>query len=84
MQALVFNDTHLECIAPPSPVVRAVVVEVTLNNADLSLNPNDWTDDGVLYYYYAPPYVFDINPKVGPTQGGTKVIVMGSNFNDTG
>jgi hypothetical protein len=30
------------------------------------------------------PYVYDINPRVGPTSGNTTVIAYGSNFNNTG
>ena len=82
--AKVLDDSHLMCIAPPSPVVRSVVTEITLNNADRVINKQDWTDDGVLYYYYAPPYIFTARPLVGPTEGGTEVMVIGSNFNDTG
>jgi hypothetical protein len=81
--AKVISDTQLSCIAPPSPVIRTVPVDVTLNNADTILNPQDWTDDFVPYTYYAMPYIFDINPRVGPTSGNTTVIAYGSNFNST-
>lgn len=37
-KAKVIEDTHLECIAPPSPIVRSVVTEITLNDADFKLN----------------------------------------------
>mmetsp|Transcript_21685 Transcript_21685/g.3576 ORF Transcript_21685/g.3576 Transcript_21685/m.3576 type:complete len:124 (+) Transcript_21685:924-1295(+) len=49
----------------------------------MKLNPQDWTDDHLPYTYYAPPYVFDCDPRVGPTSGNTTVIVTGSNFKDT-
>ena len=51
-------------------------VEVTLNN-------QQYTDDNVPYYYYRPPQVFDIDPREGPTKGGTKVIVFGTKFKDS-
>ena len=81
--AKVISDTLLSVIAPPSPVVRTVPVDITLNNADTILNPQDWTDDFVPYTYYAMPYIFDINPRVGPTSGNTTVIAYGSNYNST-
>ena len=82
--ATVYTDILISCIAPPSPVIRTVLVDVTLNNADMVLNPQDWTDDHLPYTYYAPAYVFDVNPRVGPTSGNTTVLVIGSNFKDTG
>ena len=38
----------------------------------------------MIFYFYKPPYLFDINPREGPIQGGTRVIAVGSNFRDTG
>ena len=80
----IYTDNLISCEAPPSAVVRTVMVDITLNNADTSLNPQDWTDDFLPYTYYAMPYVYDINPRVGPTSGNTTVIAYGSNFNNTG
>lgn len=81
--ATIYSDTLISCIAPPSPIVRTVLVDVTLNNANIGLNPQDWTDDHLPYTYYAPPYIFDCNPRVGPTSGNTLVTVTGSNFKDS-
>jgi len=82
--ATIYTDILISCIAPPSPVIRTVLVDVTLNNADMVLNPQDWTDDHLPYTYYAPAFVFDCRPRVGPTSGNTTVTVIGSNFNNTG
>ena len=38
----------------------------------------------MLFYYYHPPYVYNIHPKIGPVTGHTNVTITGSNFEDTG
>ena len=73
----VISSTEMECVSPPSFEEREVPVEISLNN-------REWTDDGVLFYYYHPPFVYFINPKIGPVKGGTVVTITGSNFEDTG
>lgn len=82
--ATIYSDILMSCVAPPSPIIRTVLVDITLNAASMILNPGSWTDDHLPYTYYAPPYVFDCNPRVGPTSGNTSVYITGSNFNDTG
>jgi hypothetical protein len=67
----------LTCRSPQSYYYRETAVEVTLNAADR-------TEDGTLYHYYKPPFLFDSNPSQGPVTGGTHVVVVGSNFTDTG
>ena len=76
-QAKVISSTECECISPPSFEDREVPVEITLNT-------REWTNDKTLFYYYHPPYVYTINPNVGPISGGTNVTFVGSNFEDTG
>ena len=75
--ATILNSTRAICIAPPSYYYRQTPVEITLN-------AQDWTDDGTLYYYYKPPFLFDVQPRQGPVRGGTNVTVIGTNFNKTG
>lgn len=82
--ATVISDTLVSCVAPPSPIIRTVPVDLTLNDADFSLNPIEWTDDHVPYTYYAPSYVYGVEPNMGPTSGNTTVTITGSNFEDTG
>lgn len=41
------------------------------------------TEDGTLYYYYRPPFLFDVEPRQGPVRGGGTVTVMGTNLNNT-
>jgi hypothetical protein len=43
--AIFISDLLITCIAPPSPIIRTVFVDVTLNAADYVLNPDSWTDD---------------------------------------
>ncbi len=73
----VINSTKANVLSPSSFVLRQAIVEITLNN-------QQYTDDNTIFYYYKPPYLFDIQPREGPTQGGTKVLAIGSNFRDTG
>ena len=76
-QANVISSTEVECISPPSFEDREVPVEITLNT-------REWTNDNTLFYYYHPPYIYSINPNIGPISGGTNVSIIGSNFEDTG
>ena len=75
--AQVVSSTEMICTSPPSFELREVPVEVTLNN-------REWTNDGILFYYYRPPFVYSIFPKIGNVDGGTVVTVTGSNFVNTG
>jgi hypothetical protein len=75
--AKVLNSTKVVCISPPSFVLREVVVEITLNN-------QEWTQDNNIFTYYKPPFLYEIDPLMGPIEGGTRVHVHGSNFEDTG
>lgn len=72
----VISSTEMECISPPSYDVRSYILEITLNN-------REYTDDEVKFYYYHPPFVYSISPKIGPTVGTTSVTITGSNFENT-
>jgi hypothetical protein len=75
-KAFIINSTKAYCEAPPNFVVDETKVELTLNN-------QQYTDDDVPYFYYRPPQVFDIDPREGPTSGGTEILVMGNRFKDS-
>jgi len=75
--AKVISSTEMICESPPSYEERFVPVEITLNN-------REWTRDGVLFYYYHPPFIYGINPRIGPVSGNTVVHITGSNFENTG
>lgn len=76
-KATITNSTRALCKAPESYYFRETAVEITLNAADR-------TDDGTMYHYYKPPFLFDAQPGQGPVAGGTKVKVVGSNFTNSG
>ena len=71
----VINSTKVTFIAPPNFVVDKTRVEISLNN-------QQYTDDNVWYYYYAPPEIYEVDPREGPTKGGTKVHVWGNKFDN--
>jgi hypothetical protein len=76
-KATVYNTTKATCKAPESFYFKETPVEITLN-------AEDRTDDGNIYNYYKPPFLFDAEPNQGPTRGGTKVKIVGTNFTDSG
>lgn len=51
-KAVIQNSTRASCKAPESYYFRETAVEITLNAADR-------TDDGTMYHYYKPPFLFD-------------------------
>lgn len=70
----VLNSTKAWCEAPPNIMhIDSTYVEVALNN-------RDWSDDEVPYFYYKPSKITNIEPKEGPTRGGTTVMVFGIDF----
>jgi len=76
VKAYPLNSTKMYCESPPNFVLDKTFVEVTLNN-------QQYTDDNVPYFYYRPPQVFDVDPREGPTKGGTHVTVFGNRFKDS-
>ena len=51
--ARILNSTRAVCVAPPSYYWRETPVELTLN-------AEDYTEDGTKYHYYKPPFLFDV------------------------
>jgi hypothetical protein len=47
---------------------------------EIALNNRDFTDDEVRYFYYRPSKITNIDPREGPTRGGTVVMVFGLDF----
>jgi len=60
--------------------VPANVARLEMTYLDIALNNVDWTDDYVPYYFYKPPRITDVQPREGPTRGGTHVRIFGSDF----
>ena len=69
----IINRTHIRTLAPPSASASPVVVEISFNN-------QEWTNNGILYYYYLSPYVVKLVPNTGILEGGTNVTVIGANL----
>ena len=74
--AIVTNSTRAICISPPSYYWHQSRVELTLNGIE-------YTEDENIFYYYKPPHLFDVSPRLGPLKGGNTVTVTGTNFQDT-
>lgn len=72
------SSTEIVCMSPPRfEHAGSVSLEVTNNNASFS-------DNGEQYRYDARVNVAVLAPKSGSTSGGTRVLVHGSNFVETG
>lgn len=72
--AQVLTGGVIECIAPENnQKVNKVMLKITINN-------QNYTDDKFEFSYYNPPSVMEVEPKIGPVEGGTKVNIWGSNF----
>ena len=69
----IVNSTKIYCTAPASYDIDSTVVEVTLNN-------QQYSDDGVIYYYFKPPKVYGIDPDEGPKSGGILIHLYGADF----
>jgi len=55
-------------------------MKLDITFVELTLNNQNYTDDNVPYYYYKPPKIFDVQPREGPTRGGTLLKILGSDF----
>ena len=72
--ARVINSTKVGCVVP------ATFNDIAIVGVDLSLNGQDFSDDDVPYYFYKPPKIYDMEPREGPTRGGTDVHIYASEF----
>jgi hypothetical protein len=71
------THTLLRCVAPASRVLQYDVVVTVVGQASAP----------VVYDYseiIKPPSFFDVSPLSGPTEGGTLLTLLGSNFKDRG
>lgn len=65
---------RIVCPAPPGEELGVPV------SFEVSLNGVDWTNSGLLFYYYDVPTLYSIFPSLGPEAGGTLIYLNGSNF----
>jgi len=77
-EATILSDTVIQVAAPPSMSITSVIVDITLNNANVNLNPQDWTDDALIYSYYSLADIFEIGPRQGWITGGTEIYASGN------
>lgn len=64
------------CRAPPNPKqIEMTFVEVTLNGKG-----KDITDDNIIYMYYREGKITNMEPREGPTRGGTILNIYGIEF----
>jgi hypothetical protein len=83
MPLTAISPTKATCEVPPDLLhVGSTFVEVTLNNNryPVSQPTGDKSDDNVPYFYFKPSKITNIEPKEGPTTGGTIVMVYGADF----
>jgi hypothetical protein len=64
----------ITAVAPPGTGLQPVVVRTI----------GGWNEGGPAFDYLAPPTVTNVSPAVGPAEGGTTVIIEGSDFTDAG
>jgi hypothetical protein len=67
----VTNSTNAYCVMPENKAGR----EETM--MEISLNNQQYTDDNNKYFYFKQPKIYDVEPRSGPTRGGTISIVTG-------
>jgi len=46
----------------------------------VSTNGNDFSSDSLLYQYHVPIIIHDFSPKIGPSNGGTPLVIQGAKF----
>jgi len=71
----VVNSTKIICWVPVNNA------EAKVSNVNVTFNDQQYTDDVALIYFFKTPIVYDIDPREGPTKGGTEVMVYGDRFN---
>lgn len=81
------NNKKIACIAPAQSRFSVVSVSVTLNGQDFAPNRPAVGEVGVhegpMFTYTAHAVVTAVQPKTGPSRGGTVVRVYGANFANT-
>jgi hypothetical protein len=67
------SSQSMLCHTPAAAPLRDLMLEV-------SLNAQQYTNDGTVYSVYAHPAVSAFSPDRGPVDGGTRVRIYGTNF----
>lgn len=67
---------RIVCTTPPSAeIYQALPVWVSLNGVD-------WVNTDHTYSYYIQAVIKDIHPKIGSTDSGKKIEIIGENFSN--
>lgn len=69
------DSTHIRCWVPKNHG------DIRVSNVNITLNDQQYTEEVEILYFFKSPIVYDIDPREGPTKGGTEVIVFGDRFN---
>jgi hypothetical protein len=77
IHAVAIDSTHISCMVPINNN------ELRLTNINVTLNDQQYTNDVQIIYFFKSPIVYDIDPREGPTKGGTEVIIYGDRFNSS-
>ncbi len=71
------------CTSPALPNPAAVTAPVVVD-VEVTFNDQDYTTSGVKFEYRPEVLVFGVYPHHGPVVGGSRVLVFGQHFKDTG
>ena len=85
-QTVAFTNTpapYKECTLPVEVSFLLLSLCLLTPTIKITFNDQEWTSNGILFEFYAPPYVFQLIPNVGPLEGGTNCTVYGANFENT-
>jgi len=76
VRAQYFSTVRIVCYSPPNDNLAASLpVKVSLNGVDFD-------DTGFFFSYYTQPELLALEPKSGPYQGGTEIMVKGNLFSN--
>ena len=72
------SSNQVSCVVPVSDSLKTVRVFISSNGHDFSKENSE-----LLYEYTHPVVVTKVQPSQGPSHGGTKITIFGSNFKET-
>lgn len=65
------STVRIVCKTPPNDNI------VSPQTIYVSLNAVNWVDTGFVFSYYMQPILIGLNPRYGPMQGGTEIMISG-------
>jgi hypothetical protein len=76
--AVLVSSSRVRCVSPPAAAGQTGTVGV-----DVAVNGVDFTDAAVQFTYQGMPQLLSVRPERGQAQGGTRVTVTGTGFDDS-